>query len=283
MEFLIVTGMSGAGKSTALRHLEDIGFFCVDNMPPALIPKFAELALGGEVEKVALGVDIRGGRLFDDLFTLLDEKETSALKYSILFLDASDEILLNRYKETRRKHPLSEVGRIMEGITRERERLEKIKKAADHIIDTGHLLSRQLKEQINSLFLENINFNSLTVTLLSFGFKFGVPLDSDLLFDVRFLANPFYNPVLTNLTGNDAAIQEFVLGEADAMEFISKATNLIDFLLPRYIQEGKNKLIISIGCTGGKHRSVTIANYLDGYLKQAGYFASAKHRDIGIH
>jgi len=283
VDFLIVTGMSGAGKSTALRHLEDIGFFCIDNMPMALIPKFAELVLrgGSEVEKVALGVDIRGGKLFDD--SLLDCLDAGLPAYNILFLDASDKTLVNRYKETRRRHPLSENDRIIEGIGRERERLAKIKSAANHIIDTGHLLPRQLKEKINLLFLENQEFDSLTVTLLSFGFKFGIPQDSDLLFDVRFLANPFYDPVMKSLTGNDDIVRDFVLGHENTQEFIAKLADLIKWLLPQYVAEGKNQLIISIGCTGGKHRSVTVANYLSNHLRNMGYFASAKHRDISIY
>ena len=285
MELLIVTGMSGAGKSTTLKHLEDIGFFCIDNMPMALIPKFTELVFRADsvVERVALGVDIRGGKLFDDFFSLIDARNSKVTEFSIIFLDAPDSVLVNRYKETRRKHPLSENDRIIEGINRERERLAKIKQAADHIIDTGHMLPRDLRESISQLFLENKNFDSLTVTLLSFGFKFGIPQDSDLLFDVRFLSNPFYDPRMTYLTGNDSEVRDFVLGEADAMTFIDKTASLIDFLMPLYVKEGKNRLIISIGCTGGKHRSVTIANYLANHLKQAGYLAGAKHRDIGVH
>ncbi|MCL2397016.1 MAG: RNase adapter RapZ [Defluviitaleaceae bacterium] len=282
MEFLIVTGMSGAGKSTALKFLEDIGVFCIDNMPPALIPKFAELVFrpGTDVEKVALGVDIRGGRLFDELLPLLDCPESGLSGYSILFLDASDQVLHKRYKETRRKHPLSETDSITEGIQRERQRLAKIKGAADHIINTTYFLPRQLKEKINLLFLENKNFDSLTVTLLSFGFKYGIPSDSDLLFDVRFLPNPFYDPKMTSLTGNDAAVHDYVMNETATGEFLTKIADLLEFLIPQYINEGKNQLIISIGCTGGKHRSVVVANNLAAHLQQAGYFANTKHRDI---
>jgi len=284
MELLIITGMSGAGKSTALKHLEDIGYFCIDNMPLALIPKFAELVRAAdEVEKAAIGVDIRGGRFFDDFEPSLLNPEIGMPEYRIVFLDSPDEVLENRYKETRRKHPLSQGDRVIEGIERERGRLSKIKEHAHHIIDTGYLAPRQLKEKINLLFLENINFDSLTVTVLSFGFKYGVPRDSDFLLDVRFLPNPFYDPQMTNLTGNDAAVRDFVLGAEDTAEFLQKATDLLDFLMPRYVLEGKNKLVLSIGCTGGKHRSVTIANYLTDYLTQAGYFVSVKHRDIGVH
>ena len=283
MEFLIVTGMSGAGKSHVLNFLEDIGFFCIDNMPPTLIPKFAELIFGqcDHIKRVALGVDIRGGRLFDDFLPLLDCPESGLDGCSIIFLDASDEVLLKRYKETRRKHPLSETD-VMEGIQQERQRLAKIKNMASHIIDTTYLLPRQTKEKINLLFLENRDFNSLAVTLLSFGFNHGAPHDADLLFDVRFLPNPFYDPEMKHKTGNDDVVRDFVLRDKTTQTFLDKTADLLEFLVPQYIQEGKNQLIISIGCTGGKHRSVTVANYLANHLRQAGYFANAKHRDIGV-
>ena len=283
MVLLIVTGMSGAGKSTVLKFLEDIGYYCIDNMPPALIPKFAELVFRHEsdVEKVALGVDIRGRHLFEDFLPLLDNLQELIPNYSIVFLEASNEVLLKRYKETRRNHPLSPEGRIIDGVRREREMLEKIKSAAHHIIDTGHLLPRQLKEKINLIFLEDRDFSSLSVTLLSFGFKHGaVPHDSDLLLDVRFLANPFYEPEMKGLTGNDDIVREFVMDNPITKKFLAKTTDLLEFLLPQYIEEGKNQLVISIGCTGGKHRSVAVSNYLAWHLRQKGYFANAKHRDI---
>ena len=283
MILLIVTGMSGAGKSTVLKFLEDIGYYCIDNMPPALIPKFAELVFrpGSDMEKVALGVDIRSRRLFEDFFSSLDITQDFLPKYSILFLEASDEVLLKRYKETRRDHPLSPAGSIMEGIGREREMLAKIKASAHHIVDTGHLLTRQLKEKINMIFLENRDFSSLSVTLLSFGFKHGPPPpDSDMMLDVRFLVNPFYDPEMKHLTGNDDIVKDFVLDNPTTKEFLAKAADLLEFLLPHYIEEGKNQLVVSIGCTGGKHRSVTVANYLAAHLRQAGYFANAKHKDI---
>ena len=282
MVLLIVTGMSGAGKSTVLKFLEDIGYYCIDNMPPALIPKFAELVFrqGSDVDKVALGVDIRSRKLFEDFFPLLDTIQDVLPNYSILFLEASDDVLLKRYKETRRNHPLSPAGRIIEGIAREREMMAKIKAAAHHIIDTGHFLPRELKENINMLFLENRDFSSLSVTLLSFGFKHGMPNDSDLMLDVRFLVNPFYDPAMKNLTGNDAVVRDFVLDNPVTKEFLTKTVDMLEFLLPHYIEEGKNQLVVSIGCTGGKHRSVAVANYLAAYLRQSGYFANAKHKDI---
>ena len=283
MILLIVTGMSGAGKSTVLKFLEDIGYYCIDNMPPGLIPKFAELVSlsGNEVEKAALGVDIRSRKLFEDFFPLLDTLQDILPNHSILFLEASDEVLMKRFKETRREHPLSPAGSIMEGIGREREMLAKIKAAAHHIIDTGHFLPRQLKEKINMIFLENRDFDSLSVTLLSFGFKHGPPpTDSDLMLDVRFLVNPFYDPEMKHLTGNDEIVKDFVLDNPVTKEFLTKATDLLEFLLPHYVEEGKNQLVVSIGCTGGKHRSVTVTNYLAAHLRQKGYFANAKHRDI---
>ena len=282
MVLLIVTGMSGAGKSTVLKFLEDIGYYCIDNMPPALIPKFAELVFrpGSDVEKVALGVDIRSRRLFEDFFPLFDTMQDVLPNYSILFLEASDEVLLKRYKETRRNHPLSPADRIIEGIGREREMMAKVKEAAHYIVDTGHFLPRQLKEKINMIFLENRDFSSLSVTLLSFGFKHGMPHDSDLVLDVRFLPNPFYDPDMKHLTGNDVTVRDFVLDNPITREFLSKMIDLLEFLLPHYIEEGKNQLVVSIGCTGGKHRSVAIVNFLTAHLRQSGYFANAKHKDI---
>jgi len=282
MVLLIVTGMSGAGKSTVLKFLEDIGYYCIDNMPPALIPKFAELVFRpcSDVEKVALGVDIRSRKLFEDFFPQLDTMQDFLPNYSILFLEASDEVLLKRYKETRRNHPLSPADRIMEGIGRERDMLAKIKASAHHIIDTGHFLPRQLKEKINMIFLENRDFGSLSVTLLSFGFKHGIPHDSDLLLDVRFLTNPFYDPEMKQLTGNDVIVRDFVLDNPVTREFLAKTIDLLEFLLPHYIEEGKNQLVVSIGCTGGKHRSVAVSNFLADHLRQGGYFANAKHKDI---
>ena len=205
MRFVIVTGMSGAGKSTVLRFLEDINFFCVDNLPPALIPKFAELCYeqGGEIDKVAMGIDIRGGKLFSDLFSVLSELQSFGYDYEILFLDASEKTLIKRYKESRRSHPLSKGGSIAEGIAKERQMLEEVKKKATYIIETSHILTRELKEQINKIFLENQKFESLIITVCSFGFKYGIPVDSDLVFDVRFLPNPFYIQELKELTGSE--------------------------------------------------------------------------------
>jgi UPF0042 nucleotide-binding protein len=284
MRMIIVTGMSGAGKSTVLKFLEDIGYFCVDNMPPSLIPKFAELCSNPSsgIENVALGIDIRGGRLFSELFTFLSEVRNDNSKYEILFLDAKDEILVKRYKESRRNHPLAKTNgeRIMFGIMRERELLVDIKKRADYIIDTSHMLTRQLRSQLTEIFLEDKGFDSLVITVLSFGFKYGIPADSDLVFDVRFIPNPFYIADLKPLTGNDVAVRDYVMRWDESKQFLQKLTDMCAFLIPNYVKEGKNQLVISVGCTGGKHRSVTLANELYNNLKNMGHSVVIAHRDI---
>ncbi len=282
MRFVIVTGMSGAGKSTVLKFLEDINFFCVDNLPPALIPKFAELCYeqGGEIDKVAMGIDIRGGKLFSDLFSVLSTLQGLGYDYEILFLDASEKTLIKRYKESRRSHPLSKKGSIAEGIAKERQMLQEVKNKATYIIETSHILTRELKEQINKIFLENQKFESLIITVCSFGFKYGIPVDSDLVFDVRFLPNPFYIQELKELTGNDAPVSDYVMSFEESNTFLYKLTDMIEFLIPQYIKEGKNQLIISIGCTGGKHRSVTLANALYEKLHEKNHNILLKHNDI---
>lgn len=282
MRFVIVTGMSGAGKSTVLKFFEDMSFFCVDNLPPALIPKFAELCFeqDGEIDKVAMGIDIRGGRLFTDLFKTLSSLKQGGYDFEILFLDASDTTLIKRYKETRRTHPLSKGGSIEEGIKKEREILQDVKKNATYIIDTSNILVRELKEQINHIFVDNKKFESLIITVGSFGFKYGIPIDSDLVFDVRFLPNPFYIQELKELTGNDAPVYDYVMSFEESNIFLDKLTDMIKFLIPQYIKEGKNQLVISIGCTGGKHRSVTLANALYKNLKEDGHSIILKHSDI---
>lgn len=282
MRFVIVTGMSGAGKSQAIKFLEDIGFFCVDNLPPALIPKFAEIcfAPNSEIDKVALGIDIRGGKLFSDLFSGLSSIKENGYSYEILFLDASDDVLIKRYKETRRKHPLALEGRINTGIGKERKILDDVKERASYIIDTSNLLTRQLKEEINHIFLEDKKFESLIITVLSFGFKYGIPNDSDLVFDVRFIPNPYYIPDMRELTGNDDKIKNYVMKWPESQQFLDKLQDMVEFLIPNYIKEGKNQLVISIGCTGGKHRSVTLANALYLLLKQCGHRVIIDHRDI---
>lgn len=282
MRFVIVTGMSGAGKTSVLKFLEDINFFCVDNLPPALLPKFAELCYEqeGEIERVAMGIDIRGGRLFNDLFEVLSDLQEKGYEYEILFLDASDEVLIKRYKETRRSHPLSRNGSIQEGILKEREMLRDVKTKATYIIDTSQALTRQLKEQINGIFVENKKHENLVITIQSFGFKYGIPTDSDLVFDVRFLPNPFYIQELKELTGNDEPVSGYVMQFEESQTFLQKLVDMVEFLIPLYIKEGKNNLVISIGCTGGKHRSVTLANALYAALGQDRHTLLLQHHDI---
>ena len=283
MRFVIITGMSGAGKSTALKMLEDMGYFCVDNMPIALLGKFAELAgaPGGEINKVALGVDIRSGQALGELETELEKLAIKGLSYEILFLDASDSVLVKRYKETRRSHPLAKGGRVDKGIQEEREKLAFLKKHADYILDTSQLLTRELNQELDKIFMQNQEFKNLMITVLSFGFKYGIPQDCDLVFDVRFLPNPFYVDDLKQKTGNDKEVQDYVMGFEVSHVFLNKLTDMLEFLIPNYVLEGKNQLVIGVGCTGGKHRSVTLANRLYEALNgQKEYGVRLEHRDI---
>lgn len=285
MRFVIVTGMSGGGKRTALKMLEDAGFFCVDNLPIPLLEKFVELIAmpGQEISKVALGLDVRTDQSFQDVERSFEYLEQNGYRFEILFMEASDAVLIRRYKESRRMHPLAsyEGGRVEVGIRRERKVLESMKKKADYVIDTSNLLTRVLKEELDRIFVRNEEYNSLMVTVMSFGFKNGIPSDADLIFDVRFLPNPFYIEELKRLTGNDAPVQDYVMGFPEAEQFISKLTDMLLFLIPNYVKEGKYQLIIGIGCTGGKHRSVTFANELYRRLKNQGnYGLTIQHRDI---
>lgn len=283
MKFVILTGMSGAGKSTALKIMEDIGYFCVDNLPIALIEKFAELAdvPGAELQKVAVGVDIRSGQTLDELQDVLDRLGQAGTSFEILYLDSQDEVLVKRYKETRRTHPLAAEERVDKGIRRERMRLEFLRKQADYIIDTSNMLTRELKAELEKIFVKNQDYMNLFVTVVSFGFKYGIPTDSDLVFDVRFLPNPYYVEGLRAKTGNDKEIQEFVMQYKEAGQFLDKLEDMVKFLIPNYITEGKTQLVISIGCTGGKHRSVTLANGLYERLKDQKEFGiKIDHRDI---
>lgn len=282
MRFVIVTGMSGAGKSSVLKMLEDAGYFCVDNLPIPLIITFARLTIKESVNinKVALGIDIRSGQAFGDLANSLEELDKLGYKSEILFLEASTEVLVKRYKETRRVHPLSGLNRIDQGIELEREKLRILKKRADYIIDTSHLLIRELKLQIDNIFVQNGTFHNFYITILTFGFKYGIPSDSDLVFDVRFLHNPYYIPELRQKTGNDAPVREFVMALPETKIFLDKLEDMLLFLVPNYISEGKNQLVVSIGCTGGKHRSVTLANELMMRLSNTEYGVKVDHRDI---
>lgn len=284
MRFVVVTGMSGGGKSTALRMLEDAGFYCVDNLPVPLIDKFMELIAqpGSEVTKVALGLDVRADQSFEDVIKVLDKMKENGYSFEILFMEAGDQALVKRYKETRRVHPLSPEGRVEDGIKKERTILQKIRRKADYVIDTSNLLTRELKEELERIFVKNEEYNSLMVTILSFGFKHGIPADADLVFDVRFLPNPFYIEDLKYKTGNDKEVQDYVMSFAEAETFVEKLSDMISFLLPNYIKEGKYQLVIAIGCTGGKHRSVTLANQLYERMKRkGGYGLKIVHRDVG--
>ncbi len=283
MRFVIVTGMSGSGKRTAMKMLEDVGFYCVDNLPVALIDKFVELIAmpNSEVNKVALGIDVRADQSFDGVCRVLEKLKDNGYLFEILFLEASDAVLLKRYKETRRLHPLSPKGRVQEGIHKERETLKEIRQMADYIFDTSNLLTRELKEEIDNIFIHNKEYNSLIVSILSFGFKNGIPADADLVFDVRFLPNPFYIDELKHKTGNDKEVQDYVMGFPEASEFLKKLMDMLDFLIPNYVKEGKHQLVVAIGCTGGKHRSVTLANELYAKMKDHGtYGMKLYHRDV---
>ncbi|ONI38628.1 RNase adaptor protein RapZ [Candidatus Epulonipiscium fishelsonii] len=282
MQFIIVTGMSGAGKSTAINHFEDMGYYCMDNLPPALIPNFLDLIKDKQdiYDKVVLGIDIRGGILFDELFNSLNNLINQKHEYQILFFDCQDDMLIKRYKETRRTHPISKNDRIYEGISQERKMLQHVKQGADYIIDTTYTLPKDVKEALYSMYMEKSEFKNLMITILIFGFKYGVPIDADLIFDVRFIPNPFYDQSLRPLTGNDQAVQDYVLQFDITNEFIFKLNDMIEFLLPNYMKEGKNQLVIGIGCTGGKHRSVVIGNILSKSLKENGYMVNIDCRDI---
>jgi UPF0042 nucleotide-binding protein len=279
---VIVTGMSGAGKTQVVRAMEDLGYFCVDNLPPMLIPKFAELCVqsAGRVNKIALVVDIRGGEFFDTLVQVLEDLELQGFMYEVLFLEAADETLIRRYKETRRRHPMAPFGRVSEGISRERERLEQIRGRATHIIDTSDLSVAQLKEKITALFSGERESDRMTVTVVSFGFKFGIPLDADMVFDVRFLPNPFYVESLRRKSGRETEVSEYIGKWPITHQFLDRLGSLIEFLVPHYIKEGKGQLIIAVGCTGGLHRSVFVAEKIAEGLKKKGYKAGVEHRDI---
>lgn len=282
MRFVIVTGMSGAGKSTTLNTLEDMGYFCVDNLPIQLIMRFAEIAYGddNDIDNVAIGVDIRSGVYLEQLSECLKQLKSSRYDYEILFLDSNDDVLIKRYKETRRNHPLARNGRIEDGIKAERSRIAFLRKEADYIIDTTSLLTRELKVELDKIFIKNAEYHNFIISVVSFGFKYGIPRDADLVFDVRFLPNPYYDLSLRPLTGNDEAVQNFVMQFDEAREFMNKLADLLEFLIPNYIKEGKNGLVIAVGCTGGKHRSVTLANGIYEELQSLPYTVRRYHRDL---
>ena len=286
MRFVIVTGMSGGGKRTCMRLLEDAGYYCVDNLPVPLIDKFFELLMtpNGEITKVALGIDVRADQNFADTEKALNNLKKNNVEYEIVFMEASDKTLIKRYKETRRIHPLAGDGSVEDGIQKEREILKKIKKKANYIFDTSNLLVRDLNEEINKIFVHNEEYNSLMIRIVSFGFKYGIPADADLVFDVRFLPNPFYIEELKPKTGNDKPVHDYVMSFEEATIFLDKLDDMVGFLIPNYVKEGKHQLVIGIGCTGGKHRSVTLANELYNRLKdkKEKYGLSVTHRDEAL-
>ncbi|MDE6686852.1 MAG: RNase adapter RapZ [Lachnospiraceae bacterium] len=301
MRFVIVTGMSGGGKRTALKMLEDMGFYCVDNLPVPLLERFFELIVtpNSEISKLALGLDVRADQNFKEAEDILKKMKDNGYSYELLFMDASDAVLIKRYKESRRIHPLTMTASftamsqaddrdsqqsaaisLEDGIKEERKILKNVKKKADYIFDTTNLLTRELKEELDKIFVQNEEYNNLMIRIISFGFKYGIPADADMVFDVRFLPNPFYIDELKHLTGNDKAVQDYVMNYPEAGEFLDKLCDMFSFLLPNYVKEGKHQLVIGIGCTGGKHRSVTLANELFRRMKdKRKYGLTITHRD----
>lgn len=281
MRFVVITGLSGAGRTRALRCLEDMNFYCVDNLPPILVSKFAEMCSQsqGKLDHVAVVVDVRSGSMFRELDGELSKMQKAGMPFELLFLEASEESLIARYKETRRAHPLSPGGRALDGIRKEEEILRDIKKKATHVVDTSNMLPRHLKKRIRDLFSDGVGGLPMTIDVMSFGFKFGIPLDSDLVFDVRFLPNPFYEPELKPLTGLDAPVRDYIMAYDQSRAFCDKLTDLLQFLVPQYAEEGKSNLVISIGCTGGKHRSVAVAEHLAKILVDSGKLCRVVHRD----
>ena len=282
MRFIIITGLSGAGKTQVIRCLEDMDYYCIDNMPPALIPKLAEIfyASNGKIDKVAMVIDIRGGDMFSELFNELNNLKASGYSYEVLFLDAKDEVLVKRYKESRRMHPLARDGRLVDAIQKEREILNYVKNKANHIIDTSSLSTGQLKETIRDIVSNGSETHSIVINVTSFVYKYGILLDCDLVFDVRFLPNPYYKDSLKHHTGLESCVSDYVMKFEQTNEFLDKLKDMVSFLIPYYIEEGKSQLVIGIGCTGGHHRSVTLATELYNYLKESGYNTVITHRDI---
>ena len=284
MEFVIISGLSGAGKSKAASIMEDMRFFCVDNLPAPLIPKFAELGMGGngEYDRVVLVTDIRGGTRFDGLFQALDGLRAMQCEYRIVFMDASDQVIIRRYKETRRSHPLAEeCSSLEEAIALEREMLAPLKEKADWVIDTSGLSTRALKGALLRMFSKNSAERSMEVRVMSFGFKHGIPAEADLVFDVRFLPNPYYVAELRPLTGLDPGVRDYALSSRQSQEFLEKLKEFVCYLLPRYVEEGKTSLTVAVGCTGGHHRSVAVAHALADTIRGLNYPVNESHRDMG--
>ncbi len=283
MQLVIITGMSGSGKSTVMRVLEDIGFYCIDNLPPLLIPKFVDICeqTGGSLNKVAIAVDIRTGDMFSEVYTTLKGLRKEMHEHlKVIFTEASDEILLRRYKETRRRHPLMEkCNSLPEAIQIEREQLQPLQAISDYYIETSRLSTAQLGEEIREIFLEN-KTDSMIIKVMSFGFKYGVSTEADLVFDVRCVPNPYYIPELKKHTGCESCVRDYVMSFSQSQELLQKITDLLEFLLPLYIAEGKSQLVVAFGCTGGKHRSVTFAELVGDAIAAKEYRVHKVHRDI---
>lgn len=282
MQVVIVTGMSGSGKSCIMNVMEDIGYYCIDNLPPSLITESYEIAKSNGTQKMAVAVDLRSGNLFSDIYIYLDElKRKEDVELKLLYVEATDEVLIKRYKETRRKHPLLNKfdGSLHRCVAYERQKLEQLKENADYFIETTYLSTNQLKEQIRGLFLEN-KFDSMSVKVMSFGYKYGISTEADLVFDVRCLPNPYYISDLRDHTGCEKCVRDYVMQFPQSQELFTKIKDLLDFLIPLYIREGKSQLVIAFGCTGGKHRSITFAEKTAGYLKMRGLHVQKQHRDI---
>lgn len=282
LNLVIITGLSGAGKTQALQNLEDMGFFCVDNLPPSLIEKFVELCSQsqGKIDKAAVVCDLRGGEFFSSLNQALQDLQKAGFRYEILFLEASDDVLVNRYKESRRRHPVSPQGNILEGIRLEREYLIELRGKAHKIIDSSDLSNTQMREKIRELFGKENDPARMSISIVSFGFKYGIPLDADTIMDVRFLPNPYYVEELKPLNGKDKKVRDYVLMNRITSEFMDRFLNMLEFVLPLYLNEGKSHLVIGIGCTGGQHRSVAIAEKIGDFLREKKFMCTVNHRDI---
>ncbi len=278
---IVVTGMSGSGKTQACRCLEDLGYFCVDNLPPVFIPKFVELCshASSHVTKVVFVVDTRSREFFDKLVSILEDMDKKNLEYEMLFMDASDDAIIRRYKETRRRHPMAPSSRISDGVAKERSRLESVRGKATYLIDTSNMSKAELRDKIKLLFGKTEG-STMNISVLSFGFKYGMPLDADIVLDVRFLPNPFYIESLKHKSGSVAAVAEYIAEKPVTQEFLKRLDNLVEFLVPQYVKEGKSQLVIAVGCTGGMHRSVFIAKHIFELISNNGYTVNLEHRDL---
>lgn len=282
MKLVLITGLSGAGRSQAMKAMEDIGYYCIDNLPPVLVPKFVELCSKNmdSFSKVALVADIRGGKFFDDLDESIDFLRKSGYSFEMIFLETNDQVLIKRFKESRRSHPLLPDGSIEDGINLERQKLQYLRDMADRIIDTSNMNISQLRKELNRIYLEGIDTGNMTISVVSFGFKKGIPMEADLVFDVRVLPNPYYIDDLKYRTGNEESVQDYVMKFPESIKYFEKIVNMVEFLIPQCIKEGRSQFVIAIGCTGGQHRSVTFANKLYEYLDKNNHRVGVTHREI---